>query len=100
MSFLGVQDTLLSVPLHIWRDHVLKTFGAALLLASGLAITAGPALALQTVVTQVDKNTDGSVTYHFAVKLDQGEILTPGEDRKSTRLNSSHRSLSRMPSSA
>src|SRR5882762_5533452 len=53
---------LLSVPLHIWRDHVLKTFGAALLLASGLAITAGPALALQTIVTQVDKNADGSVT--------------------------------------
>jgi hypothetical protein len=72
---------LLSVPLHIWRDHVLKTFGAALLVASGLAITAGPALALQTVVTQVDKNTDGSVTYHFAVKLDQGETLTPGESK-------------------
>ena len=60
---------------------MLKTFGAALLLASGLAITAGPALALQTVVTQADKNTDGSVTYHFAVKLDQGETLTPGESR-------------------
>src|SRR6266481_1040079 len=60
---------------------MLKTFGAALLLASGLAITAGPALALQTVVTQVNKNTDGSVTYHFAVKLDQGETLVPGESK-------------------
>ena len=31
----------------------------------------------------------------------QGEIFMEGEeDRKSTRLNSSHRSLSRMPSSA
>ena len=60
---------------------MLKTFGAALLLASGLAITAGPALALQTVVTQVDKNTDGSVTYHFAVKLDPGETLAPGESK-------------------
>jgi hypothetical protein len=59
---------------------VLKIFGAALL-ASGLAITAGPALALQTVVTQVDKNTDGSATYHFAVKLDQGETLAPGESK-------------------
>lgn len=39
------------VPLHIWRNHVLKTFGAVLLLASGLAIAAAPALALQTVVT-------------------------------------------------
>jgi hypothetical protein len=81
MAFLRVQDPLLSVPLHIWRDQVLKTFGAVLLLATGLAITAGPALALQTVVTQVDKNTDGSVTYHFAVKLDQGETLAPGESK-------------------
>jgi hypothetical protein len=67
--------------LRIWRNHVLKTFGAALLLASGLAVGAGPALALQTVVTQVDKNPDGSVTYHFAVKTDQGETLTPGESK-------------------
>jgi hypothetical protein len=67
--------------LRIWRNHVLKTFGAALLLASGLAVAAGPALALQTVVTQVDKNPDGSVTYHFAVKTDQGETLTPGDSK-------------------
>jgi hypothetical protein len=53
-----------------------------LLLASGLAIAASPAFALQTVVTQVDKNTDGSVTYHFAVKLDQGETLTPGASKE------------------
>jgi hypothetical protein len=52
---------------------LLKTLGTALLLASGLAINAAPALAMQIVVTQVDKNTDGSMTYHFAVKLDQGE---------------------------
>jgi hypothetical protein len=63
------------------RNHVLKTFGAALLLASGLAIIAGPALALQTVVTQVSKNPDGSVTYHFAVKTDPGETLTPGDSK-------------------
>jgi hypothetical protein len=60
---------------------VLKTFRTALLLASGLALTAGPALALQTVVTQVDKNADGSMTYHFAVKTDPGETLTPGESK-------------------
>jgi len=60
---------------------VLKTFGAALLLASGLAVGAAPALALQAVVTQVDKNTDGSMTYHFAVKMDQGETLSPGESK-------------------
>ncbi len=60
---------------------MLKTIGSALLLASGLAVTAGPALALETLVTQVDKNADGSMTYHFAVKLDQGETLTPGESK-------------------
>ena len=42
-----------------------RTFGPALLLAFGLAITAAPAHALQIVVTQVDKNTDGSMTYEF-----------------------------------
>jgi hypothetical protein len=58
-----------------------KTLGAALLLATSLAVSAGPASALQTIVTQVSKNTDGSVTYHFAVKLDQGETLTPGQSK-------------------
>src|SRR6266478_3447559 len=53
----------------------------ALLLASGLALTAGPALALQAVVTEVDKNADGSMTYHFAVKMDQGETLAPGDSK-------------------
>ena len=47
----------------------------------GLAITATPALALQTVVTQVDKNPDGSMTYHFAIKLEPGETLTPGASK-------------------
>jgi len=70
------------MPLHIWRDLVLKTFGPALLLAFGLAITATPVWALQIVVTQVDKNTDGSMTYHFTVKTDQGETLTPGESKE------------------
>jgi hypothetical protein len=75
---------VLSVPLrvgHTLRDHMQKTFGAALLLACGLAITASPARALQIVVTQVDKNTDGSMTYHFAVKTDPGETLTPGASK-------------------
>ena len=49
---------------------MLKTFGFALLLASGLVIAAAPVRALQIVVTQVDKNADGSITYHFAVKID------------------------------
>ena len=60
---------------------MLKTLGAALSFVCGLAITATPALALQTVVTQVDKNPDGSMTYHFAVKLEPGETLTPGASK-------------------
>ena len=60
---------------------MLKIRGTALLLMCGLAITATPALALQTVVTQVDKNADGTMTYHFAVKLDAGETLTPGASK-------------------
>ena len=58
-----------------------KTFGSALLLASGLTITATPAPALEMVVAQVDKNTDGSMTYHFILKTDPGETLTPGESK-------------------
>src|ERR1700735_4927894 len=67
--------------LRIRRSHMLKTLGASLLLVSGLAIAAVPAVALQIVVTQVDKNTDGSMTYHVAVKLYQGETLSPGESK-------------------
>src|SRR5271154_4622550 len=71
------------VSLHIWRtNHVLKILRAGLLLASGLAITAAPqALALQAVVTKVEKGPDGTTTYHFAVKTDPGETLTPGESK-------------------
>ena len=63
---------------------MLKTLGTALLLAAGLAITSDPAFAIQTIVTQVDKNADGSMTYHFAVKLDQGESLMPGASKEAT----------------
>ena len=45
-----------------------------------------------------------TVVSHVSINVKQGEIvglLGPnGADRKSTRLNSSHRSQSRMPSSA
>jgi hypothetical protein len=51
-----------------------------LLLASGLALAAGPAAALQVMVTSIDKNGDGTATYHFGIKTDPGETLTPGAD--------------------
>ena len=63
---------------------MLRTFGAALLLAFGLAITAVPARALHVFVTQVDRNSDGSMTYHFAVKTDEGETLTPGQPKETS----------------
>jgi hypothetical protein len=63
---------------------MLRIFGAALLLAFGLAITAVPARALHVFVTKVDRNNDGSVTYHFAVKMDEGETLTPGEPKETS----------------
>jgi hypothetical protein len=63
---------------------MLRTFAAALLLTSGLAITASPARALHVFVTQVDRNTDWSMTYHFAVKTDEGETLTPGEPKETS----------------
>ena len=60
---------------------MLKNIGAALVAVAGLVVATSPASAFQTVVTQVDKNTDGSMTYHFAVKLDPDETLTPGASK-------------------
>ena len=48
-------------------------------LALGLAAAATPALALQTIVTAIDKNADGTATYHFALKVEPGEQLAPGD---------------------
>jgi hypothetical protein len=77
----ALKALLLLVALSIRRTYVLKTLGIPLLLAAGLAINAAPASAMQISVTQVDKNADGSMTYHFAVKLDQGETLAPGASK-------------------
>jgi hypothetical protein len=57
-----------------------KLFGTSLLLASTLAVSAQSAFALQLVETGMQKNKNGTTTYHFAVKTDPGEVLTPGED--------------------
>ena len=54
---------------------MLKYLSAALLAAGLLA---APAYALDAVVTGVDRNTDGTMTYHFAVRTAQGEALAPG----------------------
>ena len=60
---------------------MLNALKVAVLLALGGALSAAPALALQTTVTQVDKGTDGSMTYHFSIKLEQGETLQPAEGK-------------------
>jgi hypothetical protein len=61
--------------------HIGTLFQRARKVPTGLAPTAGSALALQTRVTQVDKNGNGTTTYHFAIQLDSGEALTPGESK-------------------
>ena len=78
---------------------MLKAFGAAVLLVSALAMTADPARALQVVVTQVDKNTDGSMTYHFAVKTDPGETLLGqhGPEMKASTRSACSRRLTIAP---
>ena len=43
---------------------------------------------------------EGTVTYHLGGKTFMLARAVDGEDRKSTRLNSSHMHESRMPSSA
>jgi hypothetical protein len=59
---------------------MLKAFGAALALTTALALSAGPAFALQVVVTKMQKNANHTTTYHFSIRTDPGETLTPGED--------------------
>src|ERR1700722_2764844 len=68
-----------TLPQRKGKHHMLRKLGATLLLASGLAIVAVPALAIQ-VSDVVTKNSDGTLTYHFSVKTDPGETLTPGSD--------------------
>jgi hypothetical protein len=59
---------------------MLKSYRSVLLLACGLAFAAGPAQALQVVVTDISKNANGTSTYHFSVKTDPGETLSAGKD--------------------
>jgi hypothetical protein len=65
--------------LQIRRTPASKTLAVALLASSALAVGTAPALALQVIVTQVDKSSDRTMTYHFAVKTDPGETLMPGD---------------------
>jgi hypothetical protein len=57
-----------------------KTIAASFAFAAAIAYGASPAFALQLVETKIDRNRNGTVTYHFAVKTDPGETIAPGED--------------------
>lgn len=59
---------------------MLKTLAAALLLTSALA-TAAPAA--QPIVTKIEKNADGSLTFYFSIKIDQDETMQIGEGKSS-----------------
>ena len=48
----------------------MRKLTAALFLTTAMVAVTAPASALQTIVTKVDKNTDGTMTYHFSVKPD------------------------------
>jgi hypothetical protein len=58
---------------------MLKNAGAVVL-ACGLGLAATPSMALQAYVSKIDKNADGSSTYHVVVATDAGETLNPGSD--------------------
>jgi len=57
-----------------------KLMLAAVAGMTGLVLSSVSASALQMLVTRMDKNGDGTVTYHFAVKLDPGETMSAGSD--------------------
>ena len=57
---------------------MLKLSMAGLLLVAGMLANATQANALQVMVTQADKGSDGAMTYHFAIKTDEADTLSPG----------------------
>ena len=61
----------------------------------------GKALTLKAAVAAAVPHGPGAAeSISLSAGLEPGRVVATGLDRKSTRLNSSHRSLSRMPSSA
>ena len=53
-----------------------RSFSAGLAAAAFLwSMTSAEAGAAQLTVTQVDKNADGTMTYHFSIKIGQTEAM-------------------------
>ena len=58
---------------------MLRWLGLGLVTAAILSsMVSGGAEAAQLTVTQIDKNADGTTTYHFSVKVGQTETMEPG----------------------
>ena len=102
ISFLGaITASVLGAAPLIAADPITIGFGMAL---TGPLAANGQMSLLAMKIWEEDVNAKGGLLGR-PVKLiyydDQSNPSTvPGIDRKSTRLNSSHRALSRMPSSA
>jgi hypothetical protein len=58
----------------MWRSFSL----VLVTLAVAWSVMADRAEAAQLTVTQVDKNADGNMTYHFSIKVGQNETMEPG----------------------
>lgn len=52
---------------------------AVAVVAAGLAAPAVPALALEMTVTQIDTSSNGTATFHFAIRTEANETLSPGQ---------------------
>ena len=83
---------------------MIPLFAALLVLATSAAHAQAPAewqAAAQVVINEYERDTPLANKPWTGAELSQGmQLARAWRDRKSTRLNSSHRSLSRMPSSA
>jgi hypothetical protein len=51
-------------------------FAGSVALAAGLACASGSAFAAQMFVSHIDKNADGSSTYHYTLVTDPGESVS------------------------
>ena len=96
---LHLLNLLAAIALLVWGTHIVRTgvlrvFGESLrgILAKSFSNRATAMLAGMGVTTIVQSST--------ATCLIVASFVGKGLDRKSTRLNSSHLRLSRMPSSA
>ena len=91
---LAIKKTDISIAKNYLKEDEIKLLG--LLVEQYLAFTETMAQQHQPMYMK-----DWIQRLDVILQLNGRELLThAGKDRKSTRLNSSHRSLSRMPSSA